>query len=94
MTISPLLNHNENLLATLFIKVGDRHLNPFDFRRSWTVETEANLQNDLSLSNREIYLEQKLLAIESQFKEFQEQFLYKPKPLGKGISFINNNIIC
>jgi hypothetical protein len=72
-------------------KVGDRHLNPYDFRRSWTVETtSSNEQIDRSLSERELYLEQKLMAIEAQFQEFQEQMLFKvnqkakPKCKGKG----------
>ena len=69
-------------------KVGDRHLNPFDFQRSWTVETANNEQIDRSLTERELYLEQKLLAIEAQFQEFQEQMLFKvnqnPKSKGKG----------
>jgi hypothetical protein len=58
------------------LKVGDRHLNPYEFRRLWTVPvtSNANIQQvDRSLSDREIYLEQKLIAIEEQFKTFQQQ---------------------
>ena len=56
-------------------KVGDRHLNPFEFARSWSVEVPNTNEIQRSLSEREIYLEQKLLAIEAKFQSFQEQFL-------------------
>jgi hypothetical protein len=56
-------------------KVGNRHLNPYNFTRSWSVEASNDFQIERSLSDREIYLEQKLLAIEAQFQVFQQQFL-------------------
>jgi hypothetical protein len=56
-------------------KVGNRHLNPYEFTRSWSVESSNNFEIERSLSEREIYLEQKLIAIEAQFQAFQEQFL-------------------
>jgi hypothetical protein len=72
-------------------KVGDRHLNPYEFRRSWTVKV-PNFENiQRSISDRELYLEQKLTAIEEQFKVFQQQMVQlsntsnsKSKSKGKG----------
>jgi hypothetical protein len=73
-------------------KVGDRHLNPYEFRRSWTVTVDENVEQiHRSISERETYLEQKLIAIEEQFKVFQQQMVQfsntstsKSKTKGKG----------
>jgi hypothetical protein len=72
-------------------KVGNRHLNPYEFRRSWKVKVQSDdvQQIQRSISEREIYLEQKLTAIEEQFKVFQQQMFQlsnatKGKGKGKG----------
>ena len=57
-------------------KVGNYHLNPYDFQRSWIVKQSANFLNfnDRSVTDREIYLEARLKQIEQKFLEFQQQF--------------------
>jgi hypothetical protein len=67
--------------VTTKAKVGDRHLNPYEFRRSWDVKVANDIQHiERSMTEREIYLEQKLAAIEEQFKVFQQQIVQLSNP--------------
>lgn len=52
-------------------KTGSSKLNPFDFRRSWKVTVNANEEVQGQLSDREKFLEQKLLDFEKQLAFFK-----------------------
>jgi hypothetical protein len=66
-------------------KVGKYHLNPFDFRRSWSVPvTQVSNTVERTMSEREMYLEQRLRQIEERFQEFQQTFSKQQKSKGKG----------
>jgi hypothetical protein len=69
-------------------KVGKYDSNPYEFQRRWSVEVpKANTATtdcmERPLSEREIYLEERLRQIEEQFQQFQ-QTLNKQKVTGKG----------
>ena len=51
-------------------KTGSPTLNPFDFKRAWKVTVASN-QEDSQISQREQYLEQKLLDFEKQLAFFK-----------------------
>ena len=51
-------------------KTGSFDLNPFDFKRSWEVTTTVSSPND-HLTEKERYLEQKLLEFEKQLSFFK-----------------------
>lgn len=51
-------------------KTGSPLLNPFDFRRSWTVTVSSNA-DEVQVSQREKYLEEKLLDFEKQLAFFK-----------------------
>ena len=54
-------------------KIGDMTKNPYNMKRTWTVEVEQ-IESTSGTSNiREKQLEEKLHNIEKQFQEFQEQ---------------------
>ena len=52
-------------------KTGSYDLNPFDFQRSWTVTSSVTSSTDSQLSDRERYLERKLLDFEKQLLYFK-----------------------
>jgi hypothetical protein len=53
-------------------KIGSYETNPFDFQRSWEVEVDDVTRNNPNTpSEREIFLEKKLLSLEKDFKEFR-----------------------
>ena len=52
-------------------KTGSYDLNPFDFRRSWEVTVNSVSSQDPAVTEREKYLEKKLLDFEKQTCLFQ-----------------------